>query len=107
MFFRRLPCQGIKNMGEVGRPFFYGPVLHNRGHRVGDGGIHALAELYGFTQRLVDPFGQPLAHDLVVEHIAAENVLRFRVHEIQRRGLGPVVCDSLNGVAAGVVLGHA
>ena len=106
VLFRRLTGQGIEDMGEVGGTFFYGPVLHDGGHGIGDAGIHALAELDGLVQGLVDILGQAFTHHLVGEHVTAENVGGLGVVEVQRRRFRLVGGDGLNGTSAGGIAAH-
>ena len=106
MLFRRLTGQGVEDMGEVGGTFFDGPVLHDGGHGIGDAGIHALAELDGLVQGLVDILGQAFTHHLVGEHVTAENVGGLGVVEVQRRRFRLVGGDGLNGTSAGGIAAH-
>ena len=94
-------------MGEMGGPFFNGPVLHHRGHGIGDGGIHTFAEGNGLVQRFIHSLGQALTHDAVIENIAAENIRGSGVRKIERSHMRLVGGDGLDGAVAGGITAHA
>ena len=101
-----LAGQRIENMGEVRRALFNGPVLHNRRHGIRNGRVHAFAEGDGLVQGLVHGLGQTLAHHLVVEDIAAEKVRGLGFRKIERRGIGLVGRNGLNGMLPGDIAAH-
>ena len=101
-----LAGQRIENMGEVGRALFNGPVLHNRRHGIRNGRVHAFAEGDGLVQGLVHGLGETLAHHLVVEDVAAEKVRGLGFRKIERRGIGLVGRNGLNGMLPGDIAAH-
>ena len=71
----RQPGQRLEPVGEMRRAAFHGPVLHRRGHDVGDARVERLAVIDGAQQRLVDRLGQALLHHLLREGVYAEQLI--------------------------------
>ena len=68
--------QRLEPVRVVRRAVLDRPVLHRRGHRVGDRRVERLAVRDRPPQRVIDRLGQPRLLHCVVEHQAAERVVR-------------------------------
>ena len=68
---------GLEPVGVVGGPVVHGPVLHFRRHFVGGFQGEGGAILHALLPRPVAGGGEPLLHDVVVEHQAAEQLGHF------------------------------
>ena len=93
-------------MGKVGSAFFDGPVLHDCSHGIGNGGVHALTVFYGLMQSLVHALGQALAHDAVVEHVAAKNIRGFGIRKVEGGRFRTIAGNGLDGVVSGGIAAH-
>ena len=60
--------QRLEPVGVMSSTLFHGPVLHGVGHSIGHIEIQVLAFVDGLAQGLIYVLGQPLLHDVVVEH---------------------------------------
>ena len=97
VLLRRLAGERIEDVGEMRGALLDGPVLHDSGHGVGDGRVHALAEGDGLVQGLVHVLGQTGAHGLVVKDVAAVEI-HGPVLGVVDIGLVLVGRDGLDGV---------
>ena len=73
--------QWLEPVGIVGCALLNSPVLHCVGDHVCNGRVDGSARRYGLGKRLIDLFGKPFSHYLVVKDHAAEYFGNFVGHK--------------------------
>ena len=101
MLFGGQTGQRKEDVGVVGGTFFDRPVLHGRGHDVGDRRIELFARLDRSHQGLEDRLGKPIFHHRLVENVGAKQLLRRCLHKVQRGCWGSVIGHRRNRRHAG------
>ena len=96
MLFGRQAGQGIEDVGVVRGALLDGPVLHGRGHGVGDRAVELLALFDRPLERLEDQLRQPLLHLGQAEDVRAIEFAGGRLGEVQRGRNGLVIGNGLN-----------